>query len=291
MPAFIGARRTLLSRRPVAATYRGPGDIVSGASAWGSSARAYNAAYAAPGTNPAMDLQDQAGANPITIAILSTGFVNIAAINAWVTAHSVSTIKIAKIYDQTGTGNHFTQGTLANMPTLVLNALGGLPGMAFLNSGSQQLATPTLTLTAPYSFSAVSLRTTNDGLLSGIIESTSVQIGLAYTTTANQVEILNNGHQATGTASDGAFHALQGTMVQDGSTLPVMVVDGTPNTGIASSGAGISAATLRIGRSEGGQTMGGTITEVGVWASLAFNSTQYGNVNTNQHSATYGYNF
>jgi hypothetical protein len=48
---------------------------------------------------------------------------------------------------------------------------------------------------------------------------------------------------------------------------------------------------LRIGRSEGGQTMGGTITEVGVWASLAFNSTQYGNVNTNQHSATYGYNF
>src|SRR3954462_605040 len=80
--------------------YTGPGDVVSGAFAW-FGLRGYTAAYST-GSNPAVDLVDQAGANPITINILSNGRLDVASINSWVTANSVSTIKVAKLYDQSG---------------------------------------------------------------------------------------------------------------------------------------------------------------------------------------------
>jgi hypothetical protein len=52
-------------------SYTGPGDVVSGAYAW-YGLRGYSAAYAT-GSNPALDLVDQAGANPLTVNILSNG--------------------------------------------------------------------------------------------------------------------------------------------------------------------------------------------------------------------------
>lgn len=48
-----------------ASSYTGPGDIVSGANAW-YGLRGYTAAYST-GSNPAVDLVDQAGANQVTI--------------------------------------------------------------------------------------------------------------------------------------------------------------------------------------------------------------------------------
>jgi hypothetical protein len=81
----------------------------------------FTAAYASPGTNRAIDIEDQDGANFFTcVHILSNGDLDVASIAAWVTAHSVITIKIPKLYDQTGNGVHVTQATLASMPTLVL---------------------------------------------------------------------------------------------------------------------------------------------------------------------------
>jgi hypothetical protein len=123
----------------------GSGDIKTGAFAYWSVARAYTAAYAAPGTNPSMDLVDQAGANPITINILSSCWVDIASIKAWVAAHTVTTIKIKKLYDQSGNGFHVSQATLANMPILLLTHPGlgnnpNLPTMHFIQSASMTLS-------------------------------------------------------------------------------------------------------------------------------------------------------
>src|SRR3974390_3161095 len=69
--------------------YVGPGDIVSGATVW-YGLRGYSAAYST-GSNPAVDLVDQAGANTITINIKSDGTLDVAAISTWVAAHSVTT--------------------------------------------------------------------------------------------------------------------------------------------------------------------------------------------------------
>jgi hypothetical protein len=124
------------------AAFVGSGNIKSGAFAYWSVARAYNAAYATS-LGPAIDLLDQGGAHPITINVKNNGLVDVAAINAWVTANTVTTIKVTKLYDQTGNGRHVTQATLANMPNLLLShpALGNaaIPVMDFLAASSQKL--------------------------------------------------------------------------------------------------------------------------------------------------------
>ena len=102
-----------------------------------------------------LDLVDQVGANPITIHALSSGFVDIATITAWVTAHSVTTINIATLYDQSPTGIHATQVTLAKMPPLLLNTLNGLPVMN-IPSGTFWVETQTTTSTPnPITYSMV----------------------------------------------------------------------------------------------------------------------------------------
>jgi len=94
-------RTILLGKQP----YQGPGDAIgsTGWQFWGSPARAFSLAYAR-NRGPMLDLQDQAGANPITINALPSGFIDIATIVAWVAAHTVTTINIATLYDQSGTG-------------------------------------------------------------------------------------------------------------------------------------------------------------------------------------------
>jgi hypothetical protein len=72
-----------------ASAYVGPGDIVSSAFAWWG-LRGYTAAYST-GSNPALDLVDQAGANQLTVNILSgTTTASIAATDAtWHAAQAV----------------------------------------------------------------------------------------------------------------------------------------------------------------------------------------------------------
>lgn len=90
-------------------SYFGPGDVLSGATAFGG-LRAYNAAYAT-GSNPAIDVVDSSGTNLTTIHILSTGFIDTAALTTFNTAHG--TPSVTKLYDQTGNGNDATQTTVA----------------------------------------------------------------------------------------------------------------------------------------------------------------------------------
>lgn len=116
------------------AGYTGPGDVAGygGAYAyWG--LRGYTAAYSTGG-NPAVGLVDQSGANPITINILANGHLDTASIAAWVTAHSVTTIQIATLYDQSGHSPARDLNTAAGgaLPQLKLNFFNtNLPAIYF----------------------------------------------------------------------------------------------------------------------------------------------------------------
>lgn len=267
--------------------YQGPGDVVSGARAWGSPARAYNAAYAANVTKPAMDLLDQAGANPVTINILSTGFVDLAAISAWVTAHSVTTIKVTKLYDQTGNGFHWSNATLASMPALTLLALNGLPALTFTSAANAFLATTTgITQLQPFTFVAAAKRTTNFTTIQSMMGWTSSPNGqLEFTASANTVAITADGTSfvTQGSVTDNAFHAIQG--ISSGAS-SVIAVDGVENTGTNAATAP-SANFMRLGRFAGGSSLDGMMLEAGFWGSAISNRT---GLNSNIHG-TNGYNF
>lgn len=264
-------------------SYTGPGEVVGGALGWYSSARAYTAAFAAGGT-AIMDLVDQAGANLVTIHILSTGYVDLTAISNWVSANSVTTIRVTKLYDQTGTGNHVTNVTLAQMPALVLNSFNGLPGLVATSARGDRLLSGNITQAQPLSYSGVAKRTGGTGA-SGWVGSNSNPVGLYPGTGANIWSVAGNTVLASSTiATDNAFHAAQGVLNGGSSAI---VIDGTAATG-AGGALGFSASAISICRANGG-TPDGVLMEAGVWP-IAFNATQYGNMNTNQHG-TNGYNF
>lgn len=263
--------------------YQGPGDIVSGAIAWASPARAYSAAFASGGT-AIMDLVDQAGANPVTINVLTTGFVNVAAITAWVTANSVSTIKVTKLYDQSGTGNHFTQAVLANMPPLLLSSLNGLPSLQCVSPFI--LSTGALTQAQPFSASTVYIRT------SGTAAGSAVGAGGGTVITMGSDNIADKARVGFGTnvpvipATDNVWHSFQG--VGNGAS-GAYNVDGT-DTPSQNLGTGAFAGNAFRICSDSTQYLVGKVMEGGLWPS-ALTPTQRGNISTNQHSAASGYNF
>lgn len=287
MPLYRGQRRLILVRKPVvvASSYQGLGDVVTGATAFASTARAYNAAFTA-GSTAIMDLFDQAGAHPTSINVLPTGFVDLAAIAAWVTANSVSTIKVTKLYDQTGNGNHFSQATLALMPDLSLLAVNGLPALSFPLSGCFLATSTTFTQAEPIGLSAVFNRVTGAG---GYISASNVTVDLRGAGTANNMGIAF-GTTIAMSVTDNAWHAVNTTgsaSVGQGATN----IDGVDTTGQTTGTTGLSGSALQIGKSSAGAFLiGAKIAEVAFYPIL-LDATKRGLANTNQHSAANGYNF
>ncbi|MGW1422683.1 hypothetical protein ACWAT4_21515 [Bradyrhizobium manausense] len=261
-------------------SYVGPGDVVSGAYVWASPARAYSAAFAASAA-PIMDLVDQAGNNPITINILTTGFVDKAAISAWVAANSVTTIKIAKLYDQTGNNRHFTQATLANMPTLALNSLNGLPSIA--STSASRMDTPTLILNQPYTASTVLTRTSNTGAAAAMGAASGGGLFLGFSPTAN-----NGRFGAGGTINfvmSDAWHSFQGVGNGVSGAYNIDGVD-TPSQNAGSFN--FASNALRV-CTDGASPLTGSLMEAGLWP-IAQTATQRANISNNQHGSN-GYNF
>lgn len=259
--------------------YTGPGDIVSGAYGWWG-LRGYTAAYST-GSNPALDLVDQANANPITINILANGRLDVASISAWVTANSVSTIKVKRMYDQTGNARHMNQATLANMPTLNLTGFGSLPAVVFTAASSQSLTAGSPTRTGPLTGSMVWNRT------GGGVDTEPTYWGVTVLAqTANNLRI-NNGANLDLAATTGSWHASQ--MVFNGASSAIYT-DGTSATGSTGTVPTTGSAGLLMGAPAVSNYYNGSIAEVGWWGTTAINSTQAGNLNTNQHG-TNGYNF
>lgn len=278
----------------IASAFQGAGDIVAGATSWGSCARVYTAAQASTATS-LCDLKDKT-TGTVAICTLrgsSTGFVDLAGTYctgsttpaAACAAAAGGSCIVSKVYDQTVNGNHFTQATVGLMPGLLFSALGGLPGMTGLTANSTQLPTGNITVAQPLTMSVVALKTGSTAA-GGILANPNAATRIGFVTGPNQMEF-NGGTGVTVAATDGSFHAMTG--VFNGAS-GAYNIDGTDVTSQNFGAGGFAAAPIRFFRNNGGATMSGTIMEGGVWPS-AFTTQNRTDMNTNQHSLANGYNF
>lgn len=272
--------------------FQGAGDVVSGAITWGSCARVYTAAQASTATS-LCDLKDKT-TGTVAICTLrgsSTGFVDL--VGTYCTGSTTPAVAcaaaaggscvVSQVYDQTGHANHFTATPVANMPNLTFSALNGLPGLT--GAGAVLIATGNITQAAPLSFSYVSKRTGSFTSLQDVFSIAGGAIISGYAASINNATLVDTG-TLTATASDSAFHAFQMAVNSTGT----VVVDGAATTGALGT-TGLSATVLRLMSANGtGAALTGSVMEAGMWP-VEFNATQYGNLNTNQHSAANGYNF
>lgn len=267
--------------------YQGPGDIVSGATAF-YSLRAYTAAIATAGTQNIVDLRRGSDNATCTVPIgtAGNGFVDLTTqtpcAGATVTSFcNATSCYISKWYDQSGNGRNVAQATAGNQPQLLLS--GGpsstRPYIAFGRASSQYLSGSDPTLSSPVTFSAVYDRTGSLTSIANIINLSTT--GFAFQTPAlnNLISVVGGGPSVfSAAAADSAWHAVQGV---DNAGSSVLYIDGTSNTGSISSG---SSTGLGVGGSvTGGNTLDGRMAEGGFWAS-AFSSGNQSSMNTNQHN-------
>jgi hypothetical protein len=279
---FNGCTAGFCSPAVSTTSYSGPGDITSGAIAFYSVGRAYNLAYA-QALSAAADVVDTAtGLTTCTFHFLSTGFVNKTECNATACAVACS---VTKMYDQTGTGNHVVQATLANMPGLTFNAQNGLPCAAGAAVSGMVLTGPTITQALPATWTAVAKRTAPSAAGNFIL---AVSTSLQMTTGANAVSSSMGGTAVNLTAADNAFHALLGI---GSATAPLFAVDSSANTSTSTQGTtNLNAVVTVMNRSTGGRNMAnGFFCEAGIWP--ADLNSSYQAMLANMRSATNGWNF
>jgi hypothetical protein len=277
-------------------SYQGPGDIVSGATAWGSCARVYNAAAASTSTS-LCDLVDSSAPTVVICTLRGTtsGFVDLA--GAYCTgsvtpatkcaAATGGTCNISKVYDQTGNGNHWTNATASTQPKLSFSAINSLPALVGTSAANTALNNVnTLTIAQPITFTAIAKRTANFTTLQWFQGSSATSVGLAATTSANTWEA-TAGSALTKAATDSAFHFGLGVINGNG-TSSIIAIDNAETAGAAGT-TGLSANTMRILRGNGGGSCDCTLAEVGIWPSLVSSGNRTSMYN-NATSAASGYN-
>lgn len=289
----------------VAATYKGPGDVVSSASAWGSCARVYNAALASTSTS-LCDLVSSS-APTVTICTLrgsSTGFVDLSAYctggtqtpAALCALQTGGVCNVQKVYDQTGNTTGWVQVTAASQPKITFSAINGLPGWTCTAAANSSLITSTtfgsggtVAITSPYTWVSVAERTANTGVLQALMGWTTNPNGyLGFNNAAATAIVTSDGANKVtlGSVADSAFHAMIGVI--NSSTTGVLGVDGTETTGTTNTQVPANV-TARICRFAGGNSLDGIMMEAGLWGS-AISSGNRTSLNSNMHGIN-GYNF
>lgn len=259
------------------AAYIGPGDIVSGATAW------YGLrCYAAANASAAQAINIRRASDNTTQDVGLTASCDLVDVSAGFCAGT--TCYVTKWYDQSGNGKNITQTTAASQPQLIFSALGSRPMMTF--SGGQQILTPSNSTfpAGPNSWSALAERTgatTSYNTLAQVAGSSVAQLG--YNNTTNTAFVGNA--TITATASDSAYHAIQG--IENGaSPASILNIDGTETTGTTGA---ISGGTtgLYVGVNGGAASyMNGNMGELGLWP-VAFTSGNRSSMHSNQ-SAYWG---
>lgn len=252
-------------------SYTGPGDVVASATAWWG-LRGYSNAYAAPGTNPAMDVvKTSDGSSQTTINILNDGSLDVATIAALGFAVSVK-----KLYDQSGNGRDLNQATLANMPTITLSGLGALPILVFDGTASTMTVTSVAAAAQPFTFSFV-VKSTNKraGILDqGVTGVDSLHSGV----TANKLAMLAS-TGTTYTVSDNVVHAVQNIFNGASST---GYVDGVSNS-ISIGTAALDTSSCTVGSEGGANFLNGILQELGIWTG-AFSGGNLSSMDSNQRT-------
>lgn len=253
------------------ASFIGLGDKVTLANYWG--VRGVTAAYST-GSNPALDLVDQAGANPLVgVKILANGNLDVASINAWVTTFTVTTILVSKLYDQLST-LHLTQSVNANRPQLQLTGLGtnSKPRITFASGTSLNTAAASPAFNQGFTVSTVQ-KCTNAAFATGYLLSTNgsqVLIGWNEQTGANDLEMRLGSVGFTSASALNTLYAMQGIANGAASSF---YLNGTNNVLGASPGAaGITAnAILQLGTDGAAHNFAGDFGELAL-ATSAFST-------------------
>lgn len=261
---------------PPPATYKGPGDIVSGASAWWG-LRAYNAAYAT-GSNPAADICDVAtGATCTTINILSNGNFDVATAQA--SSSCATSCNVSKLYDQTkgnacgGSSCDLVQATNANRPVLVFNCIGSLPCLQATTAAQQLTSTNSITpATGIVSLSTVANRAVFTGTTNILVRENAGANNRIRTAGSNLWQV---GSSLNVAANDAAWHT-SNSVVNGASS--VANVDGTEATGTVTGDTAAGAPRILVGAAS--ETIDQT--EAGFWDNATFTGTQRTNLCHNQ---------
>lgn len=264
----------------VAASYSGPGDVNSGATAWWG-LRAYSAAQA-DGTHAAVNIRRASDTQTCDVLLTTSGDLgNTTACSgaangtAFATFCAATTCTIVTWYDQPGAGaNNFTQATVAKQDTLILSCLGA-KACARRSAGQNYSATGS---SIPVSFT-LSLVANRTGATSseGDIFIGGGANGFYFDPTPGMVSYFNAGG-VTAPASDTAWHAMQ---LEVGSGSSNFYIDATANALAGLGFAFPSAWTFGDKSSTPTNGMTGDIVEMGIWPS-GFNATQAGNICHNQ---------
>jgi hypothetical protein len=283
----------------VVPSYQGLGDITSGAIAFYSAGRAYNAAYATAKSSLADLVDTTTGLLACTLKVGINGYadlttaycptlVPVSNVVTWCT--TVGGCSITKLYDQTGNGNDAVQATLANMPALTFNAQNGLPCAAGTGNAAVRLATAgSISQSAPFSATAVVERTGSFTTLQKITSNGNNAAPFNFTASVNAIaSALGNSASVSLTAADNSFHALLGVV---SATAPLFAIDSSANTSTSTTGTNALASNQYImGRSTGVQgLLAGFVCEAGIWP--ADLNSSYQAMLANMRSATNGWNF
>lgn len=263
-------------KTPAASSYVGPGDVVSGATAfWGF--RGYTNAFASTGTGAAVKISRASDSAAIDVVILPTGAWDVATAATFCAA---TTCVVDDFYDQTGNGNTMSRNSAG--AALAFNCINtSLPCAVF--ASSDEMNTPTnLTIGATSTISAVMNRT-SVSFAAILIQRGNCNCGARYTSSANTVQAFLTATSVTATATDNAWHGLQ-FMLSD-STNSVIAVDGVSGTP-GNAGGGPMAATDRLVIG-GSVPLTGKMVENGIWSGVTFSGGQLTSMHANQ-SAYWG---
>lgn len=256
-----------------AAAYVGPGDVVASALGWWG-LRGYSAAYST-GSNAAIDIVDTSSANAATINILSTGSLDMSALNTWI--GSFGTAFIVKFYDQSGNGVHLTCAK-ADAPQIATGVLGSLAVALYSKAQGIGNAIGITSGGEPVTDSYVCNRTVAARGSQGIVIQWNggPQDGFSST---NDTALIFSGNVLTATAADGSFHAFQ--ITHNGASSEIYV-DGSGTSGNAGASFPLGKVFLGSDAASGSQ-YGGYICEAGIWQG-AFSAGNKTSMNSNQHT-------
>jgi hypothetical protein len=279
------------------ASYQGPGDIVSGATFWGSCARVYEASLASTFTS-LCDLVSSSAPTTVlcTLRGSATGLVDLSAYcTGAVTPAALCALQtggvcnVAKVYDQTGNGNHLLQTTAATQPILTFSGANGLPGMTGTSAAATViLSAGNITQALPFSMSAVLDRTGSVTTTAIAVGQRNAAVGIGGGSNANNLAInLGSGSFTNIGGNDNSYHCVNTTLVSGAGS--IANIDGTDSGSLNAGTAGFTGNPFSFFRSSGASFQG-VIMEGGFWPTSSFTSGNRSSVYSNQHSSSTGYN-
>ena len=297
--SFTPPKSAFCNPVPPVSAYNGPGDAVTGATAWWG-LRAYSKNIAtnwnvAPtkvanirrsGDGVTCDVNAAFNGGLGVTANCSNTSYNAITANAFCT----STCFVTKLYDQSGANScggaacDVAQATSGNQPALQFGCEANNACLVF-SSNTQNLVSATgPSIAAPYTFAAWGKRTGAFTSYQALAAQSSSTL-LGYNNVANQARFVNNGVATTVAATDSVAHSIAAS-VYAGPNF-TFAVDTTFGTGLTPADATSTSGTFFVGAPTTGFGLTGTVAEAGVWPKQ-FASTDQSALCDNQYGYIYG---